>query len=195
MTSRLAGYSARAYKFAMDIASKEERAAGAAALELVLAVAENDVIGRGNRLPWHLPADLRHFKSLTLGKPILMGRRTYESIGKALPGRANIVLSRSTGFAPNDCVVVNTLDAARFAAGPQRALMVIGGAEIYRQCLPEAWRIHLTLVHARIEDGDTEFSGWRGSEWKETSRERHEADDKNAYAYSFVTLERIGHAR
>ena len=127
--------------------------------------------------------------------PFSWAARTYESIGKALPGRVNIVLSRSTGFAPNDCVVVNTLDAARFAAGPQRALMVIGGAEIYRQCLPEAWRIHLTLVHTRIEDGDTEFSGWRGSEWKESSRERHEADDKNAYAYSFVTLERIGARR
>jgi dihydrofolate reductase len=179
----------------MDIASKEETAAGAAALELVLAVAENDVIGRGNQLPWHLPADLRHFKSLTLGKPILMGRRTYESIGKALPGRVNIVLSRSADFAPRDCVVVDTLDAARIAAGPQGALMVIGGAEIYRQCLPSASRIHLTLVHTRIEDGDTEFAGWRGSEWNETSRERHEADDKNAYAYSFVTLERSGHAR
>jgi dihydrofolate reductase len=179
----------------MEIASNEVAAAGAASLELVLAVAENDVIGRGNRLPWHLPADLRHFKSLTLGKPILMGRRTYESIGKALPGRVNIVLSRSAEFAPGDCVVVDTLDAARIAAEPQRALMVIGGAEIYRQCLSTASRIHLTLVHTRIEDGDTEFAGWRGSEWKETSRERHEADDKNEYAYSFVTLERIGHAR
>ena len=176
----------------MNIASKGQEAAGAANLELVLAVAENDVIGRGNRLPWHLPADLRHFKSLTLGKPVLMGRRTYESIGKALPGRVNIVLSRSAGFAPSDCVVVDTLHAARIAAGPQRALMVIGGAEIYRQCLPEACRIHLTLVHTRIEDGDTEFGGWRGSEWNETSRERHAADDKNAYAYSFVSLERIG---
>ena len=195
MTSRLARFSPRAYKFAMNNASNEERSAGAAALELVLAVAENDVIGRGNQLPWHLPADLRHFKSLTVGKPILMGRRTYESIGKALPGRVNIVLSRSAGFAPNDCVVVNNLDAARIAAGPQHALMVIGGAEIYRQCLPEACRIHLTLVHARVEDGDTKFGGWRGSEWHESSRERHEADDKNAYAYSFVTLERIVSAR
>jgi dihydrofolate reductase len=175
----------------MEIASNEEGAAGAATLELVVAVAENDVIGRGNRLPWHLPADLRHFKSLTLGKPILMGRRTYESIGKALPGRVNIVLSRSAGFAPGDCVVVSTLNDARIAAGPQRAVMVIGGAEIYRQCLPEACRIHLTLVHTRIEDGDTVFAGWRGGEWKECSRERHEADDKNAYAYSFITLERI----
>src|SRR5580704_14391557 len=114
----------------MGIASAEA-AAGAAGLELVIAVAENDVIGRGNRLPWHLPADLRHFKSLTVGKPVLMGRKTYESIGKALPGRMNIVLSRGAGFSPGDCVVVNTLEEARIAAGAESALMVIGGAEIY----------------------------------------------------------------
>jgi dihydrofolate reductase len=174
----------------MNIASNGTAAVGAAALELVVAVAENDVIGRGNQLPWHLPADLRHFKSLTLGKPVLMGRKTYESIGKALPGRTNIVLSRSEGFAPGDCVVVRTLDDARLAAGAQPALMVIGGADIYRQCLPLAGRIHLTLVHTRIEDGDTVFAGWRGAEWSEASRERHESDDKNAHAYSFITLER-----
>ena len=176
----------------MNIASNGEPVGAAAALELVVAVAENDVIGRGNQLPWHLPADLRHFKSLTLGKAVLMGRKTYESIGRALPGRTNIVLSRSEGFAPGDCVVVKTLDDARIAAGAQPALMVIGGAEIYRQCLPLASRIHLTLIHAQIEDGDTIFAGWRGGEWNASSRERHEADDRNAYAYSFITLERMG---
>lgn len=175
----------------MEIATNGRAAAGAAALELVVAVAENDVIGRGNQLPWHLPADLRHFKSLTFGKPVLMGRKTYESIGKALPGRMNIVLSRSAEFSPGDCVVVKTLEEARIAAGPQPALMVIGGAEIYRQCLPLASRIHLTLIHAQIEDGDTVFAGWRGAEWDESSCERHESDDKNAYAYSFITLERM----
>jgi len=164
--------------------------ARAAALELVVAVAENDVIGRGNQMPWHLPADLRHFKSLTLGKPVLMGRKTYESIGKALPGRMNIVLSRSAEFSARDITLVATLDAARSAARGQPALMVIGGAEIYRQCLPLASRIHLTLVHARIDDGDTRFSGWRGAEWHTSTNERHEADAKNAYAYSFLTLER-----
>ena len=177
----------------MSAPSNAEAAApAAAALELVVAVAENDVIGRGNRLPWHLPADLRHFKSLTLGKPVLMGRKTYESIGKALPGRMNIVLSRSAEFSPSDCVVVKTLDDARMAAGAEPALMVIGGAEIYRQCLPLASRIHLTLIHAQIENGDTIFAGWRGGEWSASSIERHEADDRNAYAYSFITLERTG---
>ncbi len=175
----------------MNIASNGAAAAPAAALELVVAVAENDVIGRGNQLPWHLPADLRHFKALTLGKPVLMGRKTYESIGKALPGRMNIVLSRSSEFSPGDCAVAQTLDDARAAAGFSSALMVIGGAEIYRQCLPLASRIHLTLVHTHIGDGDTTFAGWRGAEWAASSRERHEADDRNAYAYSFVTLERV----
>jgi len=190
--ARLASLTQPAYKFAMSVASGAGAAAPAAALELVVAVAENDVIGRGNQLPWHLPADLRHFKSLTLGKPVLMGRRTYESIGKALPGRTNIVLSRSAGFSPSDCVVVKSLADARMAAGAEPALMVIGGAEIYRQCLPLAGRIHLTLIHARIEDGDTIFAGWRGGEWKASAHERHEADDRNAYAYSFITLERMG---
>src|SRR5258708_1337415 len=176
----------------MSVASNAEVAAPAAALELVVAVAENDVIGRGNQLPWHLPPDLRHFKALTLGKPVLMGRKTYESIGKALPGRTNIVLSRSAEFSPIDCVVVKSLDDARIAAGAQPALMVIGGAEIYRQCLPLASRIHLTLIHAQIENGDTVFEGWRGGEWSASSQERHEADDRNAYAYSFITLERMG---
>jgi len=159
-------------------------------MELLVAASENDVIGRANRLPWRLSADLRRFKALTLGKCVLMGRKTYESIGRALPGRTNLVLSRSTEFAPGDCTVLATLEAARMAAGTASPLMVIGGAEIYRLCLPFASRIHLTLVHTRIEDGDAFFGGWRDPEWRETARERHESDDKNSCAYSFITLER-----
>jgi dihydrofolate reductase len=162
-----------------------------AAVELVVAVAENDVIGRANRLPWRLSADLRHFRELTLGHDILMGRRTYESIGKALPGRTNWVLSRSADFAPPDSRVVHTLAEAQAGAGAGSPLMVIGGAEIYRLCLPLARRIHLTLVHTQIGDGDTFFSDWRGPAWREVSRERHAADDKNAYDYSFLTLDRV----
>jgi dihydrofolate reductase len=161
-----------------------------ASLELVVAAAENDVIGRAGKLPWHLPADLRHFKALTLGRPILMGRATYDSIGKALPDRYNIVMSRAGDFAPPDCKVVGTLEDALAAAGAQSPVMVIGGAQIYKLCLPVARRIHLTLVHARIEDGDTFFADWRRPEWSETHRERHEADDKNTFAYSFITLDR-----
>ena len=161
-----------------------------AVVELVVAVSENDVIGRANQLPWRLPADLRHFKSLTMGHHILMGRKTYESIGKALPGRTNWVLSRSSDFAPADCKVVRTLEEGQFGAGSDGPLMVIGGAEIYRLCLPQASRIHLTLVHTRIADGDTFFSAWRDPEWTESRRERYEADEKNAYAFSFFTLDR-----
>jgi len=156
----------------------------------VVAAAENDVIGRERGLPWHLPADLRHFRSLTVGRHVLMGRKTYESIGKALPERTNLVLSRRAQFAPADCQVVATLDEARAAAGAQSPLMVIGGAEVFRICMPFTRRIHLTLVHAQIAGGDTFFADWRGSEWRESSRERHAADGRNAYAYSFITLDR-----
>lgn len=166
-------------------------------IQFVVAVSENDVIGRRNQLPWRLSADLRRFKTLTLGKPILMGRKTYESIGHALPGRLNLVLSRSSGFAPGDCTVVPTLEAAREAAGAAAAasagtepLMVIGGGEVFSQCAVYAECIHLTLVHAYIEDGDAFFDGWRSPAWREVSRERHSADDKNSAAYSFITLER-----
>ncbi len=159
-------------------------------MELIVAAAENDVIGRGNRLPWRLPADLRRFKALTLGKCVLMGRKTYESIGRALPGRTNLVLSRSPEFAPGDCTVAATLEAARIAAGTASTLMVIGGAEVYRLCLPLASRIHLTLVHTRIEDGDAFFGGWRSPEWRESGRELHGPDANNSCAYSFVTLDR-----
>jgi dihydrofolate reductase len=162
----------------------------AAHLELIVAVAENDAIGRANQLPWRLPADLRHFKALTLGKTVLMGRKTYASIGKALPGRINVVLTRSTDFDPGDCHVAGSLDEARRAAGTDAELLVIGGAEIYALCMPLATRIHLTLVHAWVADGDTFFNGWREPEWREVSCERHEADADHSAAYSFITLER-----
>lgn len=174
----------------VDSRSAASTGAPAAAVELVVAVAENDVIGRDNQLPWRLSADLRHFKALTLGKAVLMGRKTYQSIGKALPGRTNVVLTRAGDFAPPDCIVVGSVDAARRATMGDSALMVIGGAEVYRQCLPFATRIHLTVVHTHIENGDTFFTGWREPGWRESSRERHEADGANTFPYSFVTLDR-----
>lgn len=161
-------------------------------MEIVVAVSENDVIGRRNQLPWRLSADLRRFKALTLGHPVLMGRRTYESIGKALPGRLNLVLSRSGAFSAADCTVVGSVEEARRSAGDTATLMVIGGAQVFVECLPLVSRIHLTLVHARIDDGDTFFGAWRGREWRETGREPHPADEKNSSAYTFVTLERSG---
>jgi dihydrofolate reductase len=163
------------------------------ALELVVAAAENGVIGRGNALPWNLPADLRHFKSLTLGKPVLMGRSTHESIGRALPGRDNYVLTRRPAYVAPGCEVVPSIAAAQMSARDRdegcALIMVIGGAEVYRQCLPLAARIHLTLVHAHIE-GDTVFDGWRGPEWRESQRVDHAADDRHAWPYSFIILER-----
>lgn len=165
-------------------------AADAGAVEFVVAVSENDVIGRDNALPWHLPTDLRRFKQLTLGKTVLMGRKTYESIGKALPGRRNLVLTRSANPLPADVTGVSSVREARIASGADGVLMVIGGAEVFRQFLALAARIHLTIVHADIADGDAKFEGWRGPEWRESQRTRHEADEKNAYAYTFVTLER-----
>jgi dihydrofolate reductase len=173
--------------------SETEHAAAAqpAAIELVVAVAENDVIGKNQGLPWHLPADLRHFRRITQGHTVLMGRKTHESIGKALPGRLNLVLSRSTHAVADGCRLVASVAEARGLAPAGTALLVIGGGEVYRQCLALATRIHLTLVHTSIRDGDASFSGWRGVEWRESGRVRHEADDKNPYAHSFVTLDRI----
>lgn len=167
-------------------------------MELVVAVAENDVIGRDNALPWRLPADLRHFKTLTIGKTVLMGRKTYQSIGKALPQRKNLVLSRSADFVPLDCTKVASLEeACRLAAADASAavpdeLMVIGGAEIFNLCVAAARRIYLTLVHTRIDGGHALFSGWRGPEWRESSREFHAADAANSHDFSFITLDRAG---
>jgi len=158
-------------------------------LELVVAAARNGVIGRDNGLPWRLPADLAHFKRVTLGHPILMGRRTWDSIGRPLPGRQNIVLTRDPSFRAAGASVVHSLAEARAAAGDADRLMVIGGAEIYRACLAEADVLHLTEVDAQIE-GDARFPEWRREDWQEVSREAHPADERHAYGYSFVTLKR-----
>jgi dihydrofolate reductase len=157
-------------------------------LELVVAASRNDVIGRGNRLPWHLPADLKHFKALTLGRHVLMGKNTYLSIGKALPNRVNLVMSRDPGFAPADCTVVGSFDAAERIAG-NAPLMVIGGAQIYAQCVDRAARIHLTLVETDVADGDAFFAAWRAAPWHEVWREAHPPDEKNPLGYTFLTLE------
>ncbi len=157
-------------------------------LELVVAVARNGVIGRGNALPWRLPADLAHFKRLTMGHPILMGRRTWDSIGRPLPGRLNLVLSRAPGLRASGARVVSSLAAALAFAG-QGPLMVIGGAELYRACLPDAAVLHLTSVEADV-DGDVRFPDWQPHEWQEVWRQSHPADERHAYPFSFRTLQR-----
>ncbi len=157
---------------------------------LIAAVADNGVIGIDNRLPWHLPGDLQWFKRQTLGKPIVMGRRTFQSIGRPLPGRENIVVSRDPDFRAAGCRVVGSLDEALEAASGAPEVMIIGGAELYRQTLPRAQRLYLTRVHANVE-GDARFPEVDSSQWREVAREDHGADGRNPYDYSFVILERI----
>lgn len=158
-------------------------------VSIVVAAAENGVIGRDNQLPWRLPADLRRFKSLTMGKPMIMGRRTYASIGRPLPGRRSIVVSRQPDLQLPGCTVVGSLEAAYAAAEPAEEAVVIGGAQIYRQALARAQIVHLTRVHAQLE-GDVRFPALATEQWRELDLEPHPADDRHAYAYSFVTLVR-----
>lgn len=152
-------------------------------------MADNGVIGVNNQLPWRLPADLQHFKAITMGKPIIMGRKTFNSIGKPLPGRQNIVITRAH-IDIAGCTVVNSIEAALRCTQGDDEVMIIGGAEIYRQVLPQVQRIYLTQVHKAI-DGDAVFPPLHMNEWRETLCERHGADDRHAYDYSFLVLERI----
>lgn len=156
---------------------------------LVVAVARNGVIGRDNRLPWHLPAELAHFKRVTMGHPVVMGRRTFESIGKALPGRMNIVVSRNRDFKAEGCTVVPSLDAAWVEAGDASEVCVIGGTSLFREALPVADRIHLTQVEADVP-GDTYFPAFDRGEWVEKEVARHGADERHAYPFRILLLER-----
>ena len=155
-------------------------------ISIIAAMSKNRVIGKDNVLPWHLPADLKHFKKLTLGKPIIMGRKTYASIGKPLPERHNIIITRESNLELPGCTVVNSVEEALQAAGDCDEVMVIGGCEIYKQFLPLANRLYLTLVHSTIE-GDTFFPELDETKWEEVSRENFEADEKNSYTYSFLS--------
>jgi dihydrofolate reductase len=158
-------------------------------VSLIVAVADNGVIGQRNGLPWRLPEDLKRFKALTMGKPIIMGRKTYDSIGKPLPGRTNIVITRQPGLSLPGCVVAGSLPAAVDAAGAVDEVMVIGGAEIYRQALPMTQRVYLTRVHAQVE-GDACFPALAPEQWQEVAREDYPADERHAHAFSFVILAR-----
>lgn len=160
-------------------------------ISAIAAMSENRVIGDDNQLPWHLPADLKHFKALTSGHPILMGRKTYESIGRPLPNRSNIIISRNPDFKAEGCTVVKDIAAAVDCAQKQDSeeIFIIGGAEVYKQLLPEIDRIYLTIVHEDFE-GDAYFPELDMSEWHESERVRHEADEINEFACSFIVLER-----
>ena len=158
-------------------------------LILIAALDEGGLIGRDGQLPWHLPEDLKRFRRLTVGHTILMGRRTYESLGRPLPERDNWVLTRDTGFSAPGCRVFHALSDALDATTADGRLMVIGGADLYRQTLPRAERLELTLVHAHLS-GDTRFPDFEPGVWHEVARETHSADQRHCHAYSFVTLER-----
>jgi dihydrofolate reductase len=158
-------------------------------IEGIVAMSENRVIGYRKKMPWHLPADLKHFKDITMGKPILMGRTTYESIGKPLNGRCNIVITRDVEFKAPGCVITNSISTALEAASYSDKLLVIGGASLYEHMLPQMQRLYLTIIHHDFA-GDTHFPELNMKEWDEHERCEHKADEKNPFAYTFLTLDR-----
>jgi dihydrofolate reductase len=159
-------------------------------LTAVVAATENQVIGRDNGMPWHLPADLQHFKAVTLGKPVLMGRRTFAAIGRPLPGRRNLVLTRDLEFSAAGVETFSTLEQALAAAGDVDELMIIGGQTVYELALPHVQRVHLTRLHMQVE-GDAHFPDLPPEQWREVSRSaRRPADERNACDMTFLVLER-----
>ncbi|MBW2976454.1 type 3 dihydrofolate reductase [Candidatus Woesearchaeota archaeon] len=158
-------------------------------ISLIAAIGKNKVIGKGNSLPWKLPADMKRFKELTEGKPVIMGRKTFESIGKPLPKRKNIILTRDQDYRAENCIVVHSIEEALEAAENNEEIMIIGGAQVYREFLPKADRMYLTLIDADFE-GDAYFPEYKIEEWDETSYEEHEMDKDNPHDYVFLVLER-----
>ena len=159
-------------------------------ISIIVAAATNNVIGRDGELPWRLPEDLKRFKQLTIGKPVIMGRLTYESIGKPLPDRRNIVLSARKGLNIDGCEVVHTPDAAIRLAGDTEEVMVIGGGGVYSQMLPMADRIYMTRIDATF-DGDTFFPELNDDEWQVVDCVDFPADESRQFGFSFVTLDRV----
>lgn len=158
-------------------------------IAIIVATDKNGVIGKDNDLPWRLSADLKYFRRVTMGKPLIMGRNTHESIGRPLPGRQNIVVTSAPAYLAEGCTVVHSIHEALAACGDAEEVMVMGGASLYRQMLPLANVIYLTQVHAEVA-GDTWFPDWQQHEWIQTQAEHHQADDNNQYDYSFLVFER-----
>ena len=163
--------------------------AGPPLISLIVAMAQNGVIGRDNSMPWRLPEDLKRFRAFTLGKPILMGRKTFESIGRPLEGRTNLELTRDRSWFAHGVIVVHSVEEALTQASASDELVVIGGAEIYRLVLPFARRIYLTHVHADVQ-GDITFPEFDPTQWADVEYSSQPADDEHAYPVTFVTLER-----
>ena len=158
-------------------------------VSIIVAASENGVIGAAGALPWRLSDDLKRFKAVTMGKPIVMGRKTWESIGRPLPGRQNIVITRQDGYVADGCDVVASPDEAIAVAGEAEEVMVIGGSQVYERFLAEAERVYLTRVHAEVE-GDAFFAPLDADEWRLVSDEPHAADERNEFDYSFRLYER-----
>ena len=158
-------------------------------LSLIVAMDDNRLIGSNNNLPWRLPADLVFFKRTTMGKPIIMGRKTFVSIGKPLPGRRNIVITRDTAFSADGCEIANGIQAALSLCSKVEEVMLIGGASLYRQTIDLATQLYITRIHHSFE-GDTWFPEFDLNGWKQENREDHEADPNNPYAYSFLKFVR-----
>jgi dihydrofolate reductase len=158
-------------------------------VSIIVAMTHQRVIGRGGGMPWHLPADLKRFKELTMGKPIIMGRKTFESLGRILPGRRHIVISRNQGYEAPGAEIVQSLNAGFEAAADANETFVIGGAEVFRQGITRADRIYITLIDAGIE-GDVYFPGFDENEWQEVERVECLPDGTNIYPHTFLVLER-----
>jgi len=158
-------------------------------ISFVVAMSKNRVIGKDGVIPWHMPADFKYMRKITDGKPLIMGRKTHESIGRPLPNRKNIILTRDTSYKSDGCIVVNTKEEALSAAKPAKEIIIFGGEGIYKMFLDKADRMYLTIIDANI-DGDTFFPKFNKSEWKEVFNEKHKRDVDNQYDYEFLTLER-----
>jgi len=157
-------------------------------ISLICAMAKNRVIGKDNQMPWHLPADLKHFKSVTMSKPIVMGRKTYESIGRPLPGRKNIVISRNPNYQLENVDVVNSIDAALKLLNKEEEIMIIGGGFLYSQTIKLANTLYLTLIDLDVE-GDTFFPEFQQLNLTEISKESFSSDEKNTFDYQFITYQ------
>ncbi|MDX2425050.1 MAG: dihydrofolate reductase [Cycloclasticus sp.] len=157
---------------------------------MIVAMADNRAIGKGNELLWHLPDDFKHFKAITMAKPILMGRKTYQSIGRPLPGRKNIVVTRDAAFTADGVLVVNSIDAALDAVKEEAEVMVIGGASFYQQMLPLADRLYVTHVHHHF-DADTFFPEIDADQWRLMEQTEHAADKRHAFSFSFIEYQKI----
>jgi dihydrofolate reductase len=159
-------------------------------ISIIVAASENNVIGVAGELPWRLSDDLKRFKAITMGKPIVMGRKTWDSIGRPLPGRQNVVITRQAGFAADGCDIVTSKSEVIAVTAGAAEVMVIGGSQVYELFLPDAQRLYLTRVRAEVQ-GDAFFPEIDESEWRLVNDESHAADDRNAFAFSFRTYERI----